>query len=223
MSHLDPTYIYESMRRLARAKVKIFGAEEHGFKLNPPLSEPEVAAFEAKHSIRLPDGYRHFITQIGNGGAGPYYGVFPLGHMDHGFDLAPWNKPGSIVGDLASDFTWREAWNDLTGYPPDELADEDEEEYDRQLNAFEARYFAPSLMNGAFPICHMGCALRVWLAVTGQQRGRLWRDGRAEQTGLSPILLKNGSPADFSRWYMEWMQDALLQANGNGDSNTKPR
>ena len=64
-------------------------------------------------------------------------------------------------------------------------------------------------MNGAFPICHMGCALRVWLAVEGDQRGRLWRDGRAEYSGVSPVLLKDGSPADFSGWYMEWLQNAL--------------
>jgi SMI1/KNR4 family protein SUKH-1 len=209
MHQLDPTYVRESLRRLLRVKPKVFGSDGHEFELNPPLSEREVASFEASRGIRLPGDYRQFITEIGNGGAGPYYGVFPLGYMDDGFDSAPWDKPHSIVGDLAAEFRYREAWNDLTGCPPDQLADENEEEYERQMNAFDGRYFAPSLMNGAFPICHMGCALRVWLVVTGEQRGRLWRDGRAEQTGLSPIMLKDGSPADFSGWYLEWLEEAL--------------
>jgi SMI1/KNR4 family protein SUKH-1 len=181
MQQLDPTYVRDSLRRLAAAKPKVFGADEHGFKLNPPLNEADVAEFEASRGVRLPADYRRYITEIGNGGAGPYYGVFPLGYMDDGFDIASWDRPHSIVGDLAAEFPYREAWNDLTG-TPEELAQENEEEYERLMNAFEDRYFAPSVMNGAFPICHMGCALRVWLVVSGEQRGCLWRDGRAEQT-----------------------------------------
>jgi len=77
---LDPTYIRDSLRRLARAMPNVFGAGEHEFKLNPPRSEAEVTAFEAKHGIRLPGDYRQFIAEIGNGGAGPYYGVSQLGH-----------------------------------------------------------------------------------------------------------------------------------------------
>jgi len=211
--HLDGTYIRESLRRLARAKPKIFGVEEHGFKLKPPLSETEVAGFEKRYRINLPADYRQFITEIGNGGAGPYYGVFPLGYMDDAFDVAPWDKPYRIVGELAAEFPYREAWNDLSGRPPDELAQQNEEEYERELGAFEGRIFAPSTMNGAFPICHMGCALRVWLVVTGEQYGRLWRDGRAEDTGLSPILIKDGTPADFSGWYLEWLREAVSQVD----------
>lgn len=209
MRGLDPTFVRESLQRLARARVKVFGANGHNFKLNKPLPDSEVAAFERLHHIRLADDYRTFITEIGNGGAGPYYGIFPLGYMDDGFELAPWDKGNSLVGNLAAEFPYREAWNDLTGRPPDELAEEDEEEYERQLHAFEERYFAPSVMNGSFPICHMGCALRVWLVVTGQERGRVWRDSRADDAGVSPMLLKDGSPASFSGWYMEWLEEAL--------------
>jgi SMI1/KNR4 family protein SUKH-1 len=207
---LDPTYIRDSLRRLARVRPNVFGAGEHEFKLNPPLSEAEVAAFEAKHGIRLPGDYRQFIAEIANGGPGPYYGVFPLGYMDGTSGaVVPWDQPCTIVGDLAAEFPHREAWNDLTGRPPDELAGQNEPEYERQIAVFEARYFAPSVMNGALPICHMGCALRVWLVVTGEQRGHLWRDGRAEDTGVSPILLKDGSPAEFSGWYRKWMEEAF--------------
>lgn len=209
MAPLDPSYIRETLRRLALLKPDVFGANSHGFKLNPPLNEREVIRFEEKHRVRLFGDYRRFITEAGNGGAGPYYGVFPLGYMDDGSGFAPWDKSQSIVGDLAAEFPYREAWNDLTGRPPDELAVTNEQEYEQQMNAFEARYFAPQLMNGAFPICHMGCALRVWLVITGKQGGLLCRDGRADYTGLSPIVLKDASPANFSGWYMEWLEEAL--------------
>ena len=67
-------------------------------------------------------------------------------------------------------------------------------------------------MNGAMPICHKGRALRVWLVITGPESGQLWEDGRADYTGLFPLLLKDGSRATFSSWYGEWLVDALQMA-----------
>lgn len=39
-------------------------------RLNPVLPEARVAAFEQASAGTLPEGYRRFITEIGNGGAG---------------------------------------------------------------------------------------------------------------------------------------------------------
>jgi hypothetical protein len=113
------------------------------------------------------------------------------------------------VGVLSESFPHETAWNDLSGQPPDELLDRDEAAYSRQLDDFEKTYFRNSLVNGAIPVCHEGCALRIWLVVAGNQIGRLWLDGRAENAGLRPLLLRNGSPATFSAWYDEWLTDAL--------------
>jgi hypothetical protein len=76
------------VRRLARVAAKLaearadgartHGEREHRFRLLPPLTEPEVWAYEERNGIRLPEDYRLFITRLGNGGAGPYYGVQPL-------------------------------------------------------------------------------------------------------------------------------------------------
>jgi SMI1 / KNR4 family (SUKH-1) len=51
--------------RLLRIKRKIAAA---GKVLNPPLSEQEVLAFEHKYCITLPEGYRRFLLEVGNGG-----------------------------------------------------------------------------------------------------------------------------------------------------------
>jgi hypothetical protein len=87
----------------------------------------------------------------------------------------------------------------------------DETEYDRQIEQFEGRYWSSELMNGAFPICHEGCALRIWLLVTGEQAGKLWEDRRSEYKGLRPVLLA-GSAATFSEWYSEWLDDCFATA-----------
>jgi hypothetical protein len=67
-------------------------------------------------------------------------------------------------------------------------------------------------MNGAIPICHEGCALRIWLVVSGSQAGYLWRDSRADYAGLTPLCLRNGTGATFSSWYNEWLEAALLKS-----------
>jgi hypothetical protein len=134
-----------------------------------------------------------------------------MGQMDDGFELSEWRENESLVGVLSQNFPLREAWNDLSRMPIEGLPDRDPAEYDRQVEAFDAKYWSSSLLNGAIPICHQGCALRIWLVVTGDESGRLWDDRRAEYEGLRPLLLKTRESATFSAWYQEWLDEGLKQ------------
>jgi hypothetical protein len=60
------------------ARRAVFGSSKHGYTFAAPLPEATVAAYEHQHAVRLPLEYRAFITGVGNGGAGPDYGVLPL-------------------------------------------------------------------------------------------------------------------------------------------------
>lgn len=51
---------------------KIGNANSHQYYLAPPIAEQEVVAFENKFQISLPEDFRLFITQIGNGGKSIY-------------------------------------------------------------------------------------------------------------------------------------------------------
>jgi hypothetical protein len=207
MTDFDTAAIRDALRRLQVAAPDIFGAQGHRFTLNATLVEADVRAFERQHAITLPTDYRQFLIELGDGGAGPYYGIFPLGLFDGaGAALEPW---GDFVGSLAQPFAFREAWNDLTGFPDDALAARDEAEYERRLDAFEQRYWSPSKMHGAFPICHMGCALRILPVLSGDEAGHVWYDGRADYTGLAPVLTHSGEHASFGAWYMQWLDEAL--------------
>lgn len=73
----NATAVIDGLRRLDARRV-VFGSEHHGYRLHPPLSAQQVEAFEAAHGVSLPAPYRRFVTELGNGGAGPYYGVLPL-------------------------------------------------------------------------------------------------------------------------------------------------
>jgi hypothetical protein len=69
--------------KLAAARVmpvppKAFGAQYHGFKLENPLPEAVLAEFEERHEVALQAAYRLFVTELGDGGAGPGYHLSQL-------------------------------------------------------------------------------------------------------------------------------------------------
>lgn len=221
--------ILGQLRTLARLDLDCacFGAKGHWYELNPPLPEEEVALMEAKHRCRFPQEYRQFITEIGNGGAGPAYGVFPLGQQDHGHDLSNWEDGYKLIGDLSKPFPLERSWNLPHSFweqqpdPPEGTPIEDE---DRMWEAWNTRleneYYAPRLTDGAIPICHEGCALRNWLVVTGPLAGTVWRDLRADNGGIHPFLKDDGTPMGFYDWYLDWLHSNLRKVAASHAEST---
>lgn len=209
--------IFEKLAALRAKDVefKVFGASSHRYKLNPPLTDKEVQHVEEKYRFSAPEDYRLFLTTIGNGGAGPFYGVFPLEMNDDGHDLAPWDKVG-LIGPLDQPFPHTKAWNLPASFwkegpaPEEDITEEEEdklwEAWDEKL---EEKYWNSSVMQGAIPVCHEGCAQRDWLVVTGPQAGTMWRDMRADNVGIAPLMNKDGTPMTFSDWYLDWLSSNL--------------
>lgn len=209
---LNRDIIHKRLQKLANGDKhrKVFGSASHNYALNPPLDVAEIEAFESKHQTSLPEDYRYFLTEIGNGGAGPSYGLFPFGYDDEG-------RWGEIlpIGDLGQRFPHDSAWN-LDGEfwkaepeIPEAMPKMEEQrlldEWDKKL---EANYWHPSIIDGAIPICHLGCALRQWLVVHGNQRGYVWDDMRADHAGIAPVKNADGKPMTFTNWYLQWLDDA---------------
>jgi hypothetical protein len=148
----------------------VFGASSHQYKTNPRLEQEEAQRFEQAHNIELPTDYRGFLTGVGNGGAGPFYGLFSLGHWD-----------GEAVAALSDPFPFTAAWNDRT-----------DKKYQQATP-------------GAFPICNMGGGQRLWLVLSGPERGNIWRDYRADELGWFPDEEPNSPRITFAQWYQTWM------------------
>lgn len=83
MSSDHAAHLREVVERAGKADPmrRVFGAQKHQYCLNPVVSREEVERFEARYNVKLPPEYVFFITQVGNGGAGPYYGLYPLEKM----------------------------------------------------------------------------------------------------------------------------------------------
>jgi hypothetical protein len=193
----------------------VFGAGSHKFELNPPLTEGEVAAFERKHKISLPADYRAFLIHLGNGGAGPYYGLFKLGEADTGHG-GGWQDPAWLIGDLAQPFPHTAAWNQRSGAPEcDEaqalaLPNAEFDAYQEQLDAWEqAHYWHARQHCGSVPICHVGCVLMERLVITGPEAGHVWCDRRVDREGLYPLQLPDRERVTFLEWYLHWLREAL--------------
>ena len=71
-------------------KHDMFGVSAHQYKLNPPVSRTFVHDVEEKYHFLLPEDYVQFITEVGDGGAGPDYGICPFKNI-----LAKGSSPGA--------------------------------------------------------------------------------------------------------------------------------
>jgi len=167
-------------------------------------------SFEERRGIRLPEGYRDFVLNVGDGGAGPEYGVFKLGRMDGLMGEETVWKEGEFVGRLSLCWPHREAWNlpkEMLQLPPfhDLSVDAEEAFYDD----VDRKYWDAALVSGAFPICHHGCALRDWLIVTGPEAGQVWHDARVDHNGLRPYESVDGRRLTFEEWYLDWLKATL--------------
>lgn len=217
---LEPRRIHEKLAALRAADPdrRVFGAYAHRYELEPKVSARAMTAFEKKWRVTLPEDYRRFLTEIGNGGAGPAYGLFRLGEdgttdARHG---RAWRRRGR-VGDLAKSFPYARAWNLPKAFwkrkpNPTNMTPAEEDRawatWDREIAKI---YCAPCVMNGAVPVAHLGCALVQWLVVTGPCAGQIWDDNRVDDAGVAPLVTR-GRRETFVAWYDTWLDKSLASA-----------
>jgi hypothetical protein len=102
----DLSDLVELLNRLRAAdrNFRVFGSEVHRYQLDRVMPEADLRRFELELRVELPEDYRCFVATIGNGGAGPAYGLVPL-------ELPPWR-------DITLPFPLEQASDQL---PADEL------------------------------------------------------------------------------------------------------
>jgi hypothetical protein len=183
---LDRTEVIDRLDFLRRTDPKFarFGAAKHRYLLNPPLPESEVTEFEARHGVLLPVDYRAFLLDVGDGGAGPSYGVYRLDRSDL-YPGDPQRREELLPGFLAVAFPHAQSWND----PPDRSPEAEE------------KYFDSALIRGSLSLSPQGCGYMVRLVLNGPQRGTLWEDGRCSDAGITPFA------PSFTTWYQGWLDD----------------
>jgi hypothetical protein len=187
----------DAIRRVAELAVRVqelaekdtsfqtFGSKDHQYRFNPPLSVKEVEQFEVEYAVSLPEDYREFLICIGNGGAGPYYGLLSLQQSL----LRPEHASRHF---LSSPFPLTEAYNPFGA--DDDLADEEsgDDEFDED-----------DCVRGSIAICHWGCGYYSRLVISGPEKGQVWADGRDSFQDLHP------TKRDFFGWYSDWLYQSM--------------
>jgi hypothetical protein len=153
---------------------KRFGARRHCYTFGPVLAEEEVRAYEERHGFRFPPAYRDFLLTVGDGGAGPYYGLFR--HDGSEANCTPRRDPAQIEpGSLAKPFPHTRSFQlpeVIASCPvhPRTLDDEDD----------------PCWWNGSIMISEIGCGAFCRLIVRGPASGQVWIEDFGSDDILSP-------------------------------------
>ncbi len=190
--------------KLIKAKVvdlrrKAFGASHHKYRFGRLVGDWKVRAFEKAHSIRLPDCYRQFVLQVGNGGmfngqsmAGPFYGIYPLGYdLEAVIEINPekYLKEECVLYPNMSD----EYWNSLSKVidETDNISDQD---YDKELG---------KIYGGVLPIGSQGCTFLTGIILNGPHTGRvIYYD---MDLGKPFFTFEN----NFLDWYERWLNEII--------------
>lgn len=170
--------------------------------LNPVVSREEVLRFERANRIALPEDYKQFVQQIGNGGAGPGAGILPLDAAASILDPRIISDEGRDKIALGKDFPYRAAWNDEAFYDALEAGADN-------LDTLRGKYFSTEHISGSLCFCDLGCGELFLLVVTGDEAGNVWYDGRGTYGGVFPYTYQERMRVGFLEWYDIWLTEIL--------------
>ncbi|WP_459209250.1 SMI1/KNR4 family protein [Aquimarina rhabdastrellae] len=181
---------------------EVFGASSHKYILSSPLNIKELNDFEEKYNIILPDSYKRFLSEIGNGGleyknsvvgnsgAGPDYGIFKLGH------------PFQFIVDTSLNYlekepffnenTTEKEWNRINNELDDNISDED---YDAEV---------AKAYSGILNIGFSGCSGYLGIILNGKNKDRVVHT--YDEIEYCPHFLRE---ANFLDWYENWLDEVI--------------
>ena len=134
------------------------------------LSEDVITAFENRHNIQLPQAYRMFLKNVGDG-------------CEHMFEDCPLNRLEDIpCQDLSEPFMLEEFW----------LWEED----DRAEDVIEAE-MQNKVYRGNLELINMGDSMSYNLIVTGKCQGEVWN---FTDVGVQPCCERQDFLGWFELW-----------------------
>lgn len=136
-----------------KAQIKL----KRGWRLNPPISQTDVDELEHTYGFVLPEEYRKFITQIGNGGR------IPSLHDNDPCRFIPFEDM-SALKNVGYDFPLSESWEWDTDLNFSMNDPEDAEKWDRVQK------------NGIVLLAKedVGGGQTYFLVISGKRKGEVW-------------------------------------------------
>lgn len=201
----------------------LFGADRHQYHLGEKLTEENIVCIEDHFKISLPLHYREFLLNVGNGGAGPGFGINAIGNLEVGsasgcscysssMTKDDWMKHLELHAKGFSEKYHRYAsscWEEPCNFSKefklvDNIVHEDENipEEDEEYTKWEKKAEEEYLLVGNYRIAGYGCNQTASLILTGPSKGLVW------YTDWETNSMYN-SEHDFIQWYLNWLNYSL--------------
>ncbi len=203
LATLDPTH-------------QIFGAMNHHWSFQPTLSELEVQRFEGLIGADLPADYRAYLTQLGNGGAGPYYGIGPL---------AEWEVEGLASVTVTATMTTKDgetkSFTSGTGArPPLSRSSKTSEKFvlTSPWKVGDAIPEGANPFDGCVHLAQIGCGYEAFLVVKGEAAGTVWEDYTAGDGAIAKVAdsfgawLTKFADIELAKLVFQRMESGLLES-----------
>ncbi|RAV23345.1 SMI1/KNR4 family protein [Paenibacillus contaminans] len=169
----------------------VFGSSSHKYTVYDKLTTKELADWQVKYQVTLPEPYAQFLTKVGNGGAGPFYGIYPL------------EKAASYTGTnaLATKCVLypgmsKEEWNPLI-----EPLISDEDISDLEYDATREK-----VLGGMLCIGTQGCEYDMYLVLEGDFKGKIVYTSDFYQDHPFFFVYED----NFLDWYERWLDEIIL-------------
>lgn len=200
--------IKEKLKRLKKIDKSFdaFGASIHKYELNTVLKEEKLFDFESEYKITLPKEFRAFLKYVGNGGAGPFYGLERIENAIWS-DLDRKGKSKLVNPSLPFPHTEPQMIN----FELYEFAGEFDE------NKFEEEWYNPKHTQGILRLSNYGCGVFIDLVVNGEEYGNMWTSDVVNDAGIFPSGMLENEPEriNFLDWYELWLDDSLQKMESN--------
>ena len=176
--------------------------------LDAPLSSKEIETFEKLNNVSLPEDYKYFLMNIGNGvrlfvGTNP----FQNGRVVFGIERPVCKRYNKM---LQKDCIFDEPFDDRVTRKPTDLFDDciDPVRIYNDIKCGKCPHFdlCPfaygdsdddrPYYSGLYPLTHAGCTYVYYLIVKGKHRGEVWMDN----DGSAFVPMKSS----FSE-YLKWL------------------
>lgn len=178
---------------------KVFGADQHQYVIHKPITIAAIEVFEKAYSLELPECYKSFILNIGNGGigsqnsaAGPFLGIFPFGENVNELiyeNTKNYLKNECVLFPKMTD----EYWKTLTGNI-DDIEEISDEEFDNRLGY---------IWGGILPMGSQGCTYLHGLVLNGKYKGRVVNLDMDRQKPQFTF------EKNFLDWYERWLDEVI--------------
>ncbi len=223
---LPPLLVKLDRLRSADPAFLATGARKHQYRHAPCIADDWLEWCEVQYGIRLPEQYRRYIREVGNGGAGPWYGLQRFGFLPSK-EAAPQAFFTNTFREIKSE------WVSGTGrsmiqYLPDgtetdgfeiefydalKLLADDHEALAKPF-PFDNDHVPDEVLqlevqsghwpvSGAWLLAHYGCGIDDMLVLNGPHAGEVWKCDYANDTGAARVA------ASFADWYDTWLDWAL--------------